>query len=426
MAIFSGLDEEEVPQLAVPEVLEDAAENERPTWQRGPLAILFASHLLDDLSQGAIPALLPFFVQGQHLSYQGAAGLVMAANLPSSLLQPLFGRLADRYRTAWMMPVGMVVAMLGVALATLVHGYAIIFGCLMLSGAGVAAFHPEAARAVHRVSGNRQATGMSIFTLGSATGFAISPILMTGVMVALGYRGTLMLMIPVGVMAALMFRWLGRLTGQTHTHAQTSSLAPEKRPDQWSEFVRLNFVMSARSVLFYGVVTFLPLYWIQYLHQSKVAGGTALSLLLTGGAAGALIGGKWADRHGNRIVVLWGLGLALPLLAALLWMHSATAADVVLVLLGLILFTSFSPMVVMSQGYLPNNIALASGVTMGLATNVGGITAPLLGWAADHWGLHTMLLLLMTIPVPAMLLAATLPRDTPAGARLLRSRKASA
>lgn len=415
MATSHGLEEEElIPQVELAETLPDAGQQatRNATWQRGPLAVLFTSHMLDDISQGAIPALLPYFVQRHHLSYASAASLVMAANVPSALLQPLFGRISDRRPSAWMMPAGMIVAMLGVAMATLMPTYALIVACMVLSGIGVAAYHPEASRAVYRISGNRPSTGMSIFGLGSAAGFAISPMLMTGVMLAFGYRGTLLLLIPVGIMAAIMIRWLGRLAWTQNDHeAHSASGSHSHRRDQWWNFVRLNLVMVTRSLLFYGVMTFLPLYWIANLHQSKVAASTALSLFLAGGAVGTVLGGRLADRWNPRIVVIWGVALVFPGLVLLTLLHQGGAANLNVALMGLIMFSYYSPMVVLSFRYLPNHLALASGITIGFTTNIGGMLVPLMGWAADRWGLHFALLMLLAIPLPGLLFALLLPKE---------------
>lgn len=420
MASSHGLEEEEelIPQAELSEAPPRVAET-KSTWQRGPLAVLFTSHMLDDISQGAIPALLPFFVQNHHLSYASAAALVMAANVPSAILQPLFGRFSDYRPSAWMMPAGMVVATLGVVLATLMPTYALIVACMMLSGVGVAAFHPEASRAVYRISGNRPSTGMSIFGLGSAVGFAIAPMLMTGLMLAFGYRGTLLLLIPVGVMAAIMVRWLGRLTWTKGHGTHSTGSTHSNHRDQWWNFIRLNLVMMTRSLLFYGVMTFLPLYWIADLHQSKVAASTALSLFLVGGALGTVLGGRLADKWNPRIVVVWGVALILPGLVLLTMLRQVGAANLNVTVMGLIMFSYYSPMVVLSFRYLPNHLAMASGITIGFTTNIGGMLVPLMGWAADRWGLHFALMLLLAIPVPGLLFSLSLPkaqRDTAAAA----------
>src|SRR5712691_6534976 len=116
------------------------------------VALLSAAHLCDDINQGVVPAMLPFFIATYHLSYAAAAGLVLAQTLSSSIVQPLFGMMADRRSSPWLIPVGLSFAGLGVAVSGLAPNYALIFAAIALSGFGISAFHPEAARRVRYLS----------------------------------------------------------------------------------------------------------------------------------------------------------------------------------------------------------------------------------------------------------------------------------
>src|SRR5438132_9710646 len=107
------------------------------------VALLSAAHLCDDINQGVLPAMLPFFITAYHLTYAAAAGLVLAQTLSSSVVQPLFGLLADRRSSPWLIPAGMSLAGLGVAVSGLAPTYGLIFICIALSGLGISAFHPE-------------------------------------------------------------------------------------------------------------------------------------------------------------------------------------------------------------------------------------------------------------------------------------------
>lgn len=126
------------------------------------VGLLSLGHLFTDINQGAIPALLPFFIIEYHLSYAAAASVVFAANIASSLIQPLFGILTDRMSRPWLMPVGILLAGAGIGFSGWTDSYSLILVMVAISGIGVAAFHPEAAKMANRLSQHSQATGLSI------------------------------------------------------------------------------------------------------------------------------------------------------------------------------------------------------------------------------------------------------------------------
>jgi FSR family fosmidomycin resistance protein-like MFS transporter len=167
-----------------------------------------------------------------------------------------------------------------------------------------------------------------------------------------------------------------------------------------------------RSVIFFGLNTFVPLYWIRVLGATKTAGGLALALFMGAGAVGTLAGGWAADIIGHRRLLLWTYGLLGPLLGLLLLAHHTTLASLLLIPVGLVLFAPFSVMVVLSHEYLPTRLGTASGVTFGLAVTVGGLFAPVLGRLADHYGLPTTFLILAVLPAFAWLLSLSLPKHS--------------
>jgi MFS transporter, FSR family, fosmidomycin resistance protein len=365
--------------------------------------------MFDDISQGALPVMLPFFIIAHNLSYSAAAGLVMAVTIGSSFLQPILGQFADRHSAPWLVPAGILLAGGGVALGTVMPTYLLIVLAIGLSGIGVAAFHPEGSRFANRASGSRQATGMSIFSLGGNLGFAIGPLLATTLMMNFGLHGGLLLAVPAVAMSLIMATQLSRFVPPPHPSTGKVAASRPIRPDAWGSFARLTGVVLSRSIVFYGLNTFIPLYWRDVLHQPIATGGVALTILLSSGAAGTILGGLLADKYGRRTVVLAGMAACTPLLFALVSLQDATLATMLLVPLGLALYAPMSVMVVMGQEYLPNRIGTASGVTMGLAVGVGGLSAPLLGQVADTSGMQAVLNLLVFLPLISFAFAATLP-----------------
>ncbi|HLQ35309.1 MAG TPA: MFS transporter [Chloroflexota bacterium] len=380
---------------------------------RRVLALLTASHLFDDVNQGAVPAMLPFFIAERHLSYAAAGGLVLAATVASSVVQPVFGQLADRRPAPWLVPAGIFAAGGGLAAAALAPSYWLIFLCIAVSGIGVAAFHPEGTRLANFVAGDRRATNVSIFSVGGTVGFALGPLVTTQLLLVFGVRGGALLIVPSAAMALLLLTQLARLAA--YHPSRVKATAGASRPavaDAWGPFGRLTATIIVRSIIFYGLNTFIPLYWIGALGQSMANAGAVLTLLLASGAVGTLIGGRLADRYGRRIVVIVSMACLFPLLVAFTAASTPASALVLLVPVGVALFAPFSVMVVMGQEYLPNRVGMASAVTLGLGMTVGGLMVPALGWTADQFGIHTALAALTVLPLVAVPLALWLP---PAG-----------
>ena len=153
----------------------------------------------------------------------------------------------------------------------------------------------------------------------------------------------------------------------------------------------------------------MPLFWIDVLHQSKAAGGSALTILIGSSIAGNLLGGRFADRLGYRAVTIASFVFLSCLLPFLVFTNMATVATLLLVPLGFVLSAPFGPMVALGQGYLPNRVGLASGITLGLAFSFGGLTTPLLGWIGDHHGLRATIGAVAFLPILCVGLSLMLP-----------------
>jgi FSR family fosmidomycin resistance protein-like MFS transporter len=377
--------------------------------KRRAIGLLAAAHLFDDLNQGVVPALLPFFIAERRYTIAAAGGLVLAATLTSSVLQPLFGLLADRRGAPWLVPSGLFVAGAGVAAAGLAPTYPLAFLSVAVSGVGVAAFHPEAARQVYAASGAKRATAMSLFGVGGNAGFAIGPALATPLQIAFGLRGTVFLILPVLVMAVVLLLARSAAAGGRPAAARLQ-VAPED-PDRWAPFGRLSGAVVCRAIVFYGLNTFIPLYWITRFARSKSEAAMALTVMLTTGVVGTLAGGWLADRFGRRVVISGSLTALFPLLVLLVAAQSAAAALLLLVPIGLALFAPFSVMTVLGQEYLPGRVGTASGVTVGLAMSLGGLAAPILGRIADLHGVRAALAALVFVPLVGAAIAFTLPKE---------------
>ncbi len=222
------------------------------------VGILSAGHMATDINQGALPAMLPFFIAAYDLSYTAAAAIVFAVNMSSSVVQPLFGIAADRYSKPWMLPGGMMLAGLGLSLTGLFEGYQWIMALGIVSGIGIAAYHPEAARLVNLAAGNRKSSAMSIFGIGGTIGFTIGPIIVSTAMLQWGLGGTLVLIIPVTIMSMVIISHFPLFEAlETINNEKDAASTTEVVKENWSAFSRIAIIVSSRSVRFlWGVFDF--------------------------------------------------------------------------------------------------------------------------------------------------------------------------
>lgn len=374
-----------------------------------PVYLLSIGHMVTDLNQGALPAMLPFLIASHGLTYTAAAGIVFAANITSTIIQPIFGYAADRYSKAWLLPLSLLLAGFGVSLIGMVENYYLILLLAGISGVGIAAYHPEAARRVNVSGGGKKAEAMSIFGIGGTLGFAAGPLYITTALFWFDLPGSVCLLVPVSIVALLIAKHLPMMQS---TKMKSPKREQEDEVDEWKPFALLSLCVTARSVLFFGLLTFIPLYWVNVLGKSMASGGIALSVMTIAGVLGNLIGGRWADRIGNTRIILGGFSLLVPLIPLLLWVENPAVAMLVLIPVGFALMATYAPAVVLGQQYLPNHVGFASGVTLGIAVAAGGIAAPLLGRVADIYGITTVFTGIALLPVVNIVIAYFLPEPS--------------
>jgi FSR family fosmidomycin resistance protein-like MFS transporter len=368
-------------------------------WPR--MRMLAAAHAVDDFYQGLIPAAVPYFVLERHVGYVGASGLAMAATLGSALPQPFVGVLADRRQLPWLPALGLTLAGIGAGLCGPAPAYPVAFALVLLSGIGVAIFHPPAGRAARAAAGG-QAAAMSYFAAGGSVGFFLAPALVTPALDRFGLDATALFVPPAVLMGYLLLRHQrrpmpARVGGRATPEADRPGL-----------FAVLTAVEVARSAVSFGVNTFVSLYWIRHLGASARLGGVALALELGGGVLGTLAGGRIADRVGSVRTVQLGNTLLVPAMFAVLACPNRYAALPLIALAGLIMNIPFAVLVKLGQDYLPSRPGTAAGVTLGLAVSAGGLFLPVLGVVADHHGTRGVFAVLTLLPLPAIALSALL------------------
>lgn len=356
------------------------------------ITLLAVGHACVDVYQGAVAALVPFFVLERGYGYAEVSGIVLAATLLSSVAQPVFGVLTDRWAMPWLLPVSTLLGGVGVALSGVAGSYALTLACVAVSGLGVAAYHPESAR-VARLASRGSHTGMGWFSLGGNVGFALAPLLVVAVG---GLRMAPLLVVPAVVGSLLC---LPALRG---TGGVTSSVTRAGRDDRAS-FVTLSLAVVCRSIVFVGLSTFISLYATQRMGGSTAAGAVALFVLYLGGAVGTVLGSNLAQRWGRVAVARWSYLVTTVAVAGIVTVPGPMLyLFVALASAGL--YVPFSLQVTLGQDYLPTRVGTASGVTLGLTVSVGGLASPLIGSLADATSLRVALVPLILMPVLSWLL----------------------
>jgi len=392
------------PAIALPaHAVAAAADRARPNYRL--LVLLALGHLVIDTNQGSLPALLPYLKAALGLTYTATGVIVLMANITSSLIQPLFGFLADKTARRWLLPLSVVLSSLGLALSGVAPSYYAVLALVMVSGFGIAAYHPEGYRTATQVAGERKATGVSIFSTGGNIGIALGPPFITLLLTGFGMPGTLGMLLPGLLVGALLMAVLPGLSLPLPARGQGATLAPRTMVGGMSLLV---LVISIRSWTQLGFTTYMPFYYLEVLKGDPRMVGTLLAVFLGAGAAGTLIAGPIADRVGHRRTMVGVFFLAAPLAVAFL-LVSGVWTFVLLAALGFVLVSTFTVAVVLGQAYMPRNLGMASGLIVGFAIGAGGVGATALGWVADRWGLSSALWISALMPILGCAVSLTLP-----------------
>jgi FSR family fosmidomycin resistance protein-like MFS transporter len=341
----------------------------------------------------------------------------MTMNLTSSVIQPLFGYFTDRWNLRWLVPAGVAVSGVGIALVGVMPDYITILAAVALCGLGVASFHPESYKAVLNSSAERKVVGVSWFMVGGNMGLALGPILVTAYCAWLGLKGVLLFAIPSLFTGLLILTYLRRLarrkergTAPTDEPPVLQSLRGRIKP-----LAILVGAIVLRSCIHTGVATFVPFYYVGVLGGDPLAVGTLLTTFLTAGVVGTLLGAPLAEKIGPKRFFIISVAICTPLMIWLMqvdgiWLFALMA------LLGAFLLSTWSTVMVMGQQIMPDRAGMVSGLLVGLGLGTGGVGAAVLGVIADHYGVTTVLYIITVLPVLSAFIACFVPSSHPADA----------
>lgn len=367
-----------------------------------------------DCMLNVVPPLIPFFARDFGWSLAQLGAVAMMGSLSSGLLQPFLGAVVDRFGQSRPFPWTLLWVGLFAGLAGWAPSYPLLLAAVFLLGIGGALFHPLAAvivpRSADRFAGAR-ATAMSIFSFGGSLGIAIAPLLFTFLADASGLRGALWVLVPAVVITLVnVAAGTGRIkTGSVAVgaQAQTAERSNARRSeDRPTSLLWICTGMTLRLVVYNAVIAFLPLLFV-----SRGFSETQAGILLTGflfvGSIGAILGGRLSDVWGRRAITAHSAFLITPGILGF-FLFDGLLSFASLGFASLMIFASFSTVVIYAQELLPSREAQAAGLVMGFVWAIASLTVPLTGGIADRFGLEATLWWLAWLPIAAgaiMLLA---------------------
>jgi FSR family fosmidomycin resistance protein-like MFS transporter len=342
-------------------------------------------------------------------------GLVMMVlNLTSSVIQPIFGFISDRFNTAWFIPVGLLWTAATMGLLGWSPNYPVVLLLVGLAGLGTAAFHPRAMMTVYLLSGDKKGLGTAVFSMGGNLGFAIGPIIGGFLVLGFGLHATMGLLPACALLFLLIIFYPGDALRREPVKKEKKDQSLESEISiPWRPLTALCLIVTLRSWVYLSFITFLPLF-LQGQGIELQTGSMILTVFLASGAVAGLYGGHLSDRFGRKRIIVYS-SLLYPVLAVmmiyfqgpLLWIFAAAS--------GAALLASFSVTIVLAQELMPKHLGLASGLMLGLSFGTGGLGSALSGYLADKYGLAQTFWLLALVPILAAVLTVFIKSsDSPA------------
>ena len=376
-----------------------------------PLLLLTAGHFVTDLSQGALPILLPFLKELFSLTYAEVGMIILIQNVTSSVIQPIFGYITDKRTLPWLLPASVLLSGIGLSLTGYAPSYPVLLTIVIITGLGVAGFHPQASRTANLVSQQTvRGRSMGFFSVGGNMGMATGSMAMTLlILLPGGLHNAIWFLLPASIMALLFLRYRHHLqvnSGAKKEQAALQSQPPAAVPKALL-VILLTFIF-IRSSIHTGLSTYIPLYYINHLNGDPLYASYLLTVFLLGGVVGTYLGASLSDRWGRKTIILSSMLISFPLIA-LIPFTSGLVTLLLVSVVGFALISSFATTVVLAQEMMPHRIGMAAGLTIGFSIGLGGLGATLLGAFADRFGIANVFTVLAVLPLIGAVFALQLP-----------------
>jgi FSR family fosmidomycin resistance protein-like MFS transporter len=374
------------------------------------LGALSFSHFLNDMMQSLIVSIYPLLKGEFHLSFVQIGTITLTYQICASLLQPLIGIYTDKHPKPYFLSAGMCFTLIGTVTLAFAPNYGSVLAAAALIGAGSAIFHPESSRIARLASGGRHGLAQSIFQVGGNAGTAMGPLLAAWIILPHGQTSLAWFAIAAVIAIAVLARvgdWYKRQhidRPKAHHAAAPSPVSPARV--RWSIVV---LVLLIFSKYFYvaSITSYFSFYLIEKFHVSVRTAQLHLFVFLLAMALGTLFGGPLGDRIGRKRVI-WVSILGIAPFTLILPYVDLMWVGILTFVIGLILSSAFSAIVVFAQELMPGNVGAVSGLFFGFAFGIGGIGAAVLGGLADSQGIEFVYRVCAYLPLLGMV-AAFLP-----------------
>jgi len=369
------------------------------------------AHLLNDLIQAILPSIYPMLKTSYDLSFTQVGLITLTFQITASLLQPWVGYYTDRHPNPLVLPIGSLCILAGVLLLASVGSFPLILLAAGLIGVGSSTFHPEASRIARLASGGRFGLAQSTFQVGGNTGQAFGPLLAAAIIIPFGQGNiawfALVALFSVGLLYAISRWYKTHLSLFKLKRGGVATHGLSKRRVTWA-LVVLALLVFSKYFYMASFTSYFTFFLIEKFDVSVASSQLYLFMFLAAVAAGTFFGGPIGDRIGRKAVIWFSIlgvapfTLALPY-ADLFW------TSVLSVIIGFILASAFSAIVVYAQELVPGNVGMVAGIFFGLMFGFGGIAAAFLGHLADLHGIVYVYTLCSFLPLLGIL-AILLPR----------------
>lgn len=398
------------PSSSIPAPAPTTTSTSSPLVMRIIGAVALA-HLVNDLIQAVLPSIYPLLKESYGLTFTQVGLITLTFQITASLLQPWVGYYTDRHPNPLVLPVGSLCTLLGILMLAMVGSFPMILLASALIGIGSSTFHPEASRIARLASGGRFGLAQSTFQVGGNTGTAFGPLLAAAIIIPFGQGHVawfaLIALFSVGLLYAIS-RWYRAHLNLFKLKQGGAASHGLSKGRVTGALVVLAFLMFSKFFYMSSITSYFTFYLIEKFDLSVANSQLYLFLFLGAVAAGTFFGGPIGDRIGRKAVIWFSIlgaapfTLALPY-ADLFW------TSVLSVIIGFILASAFSAIVVYAQELVPGNVGMIAGVFFGLMFGFGGIGAALLGYLADSHGILFVYNLCSYLPLLGIM-AILLPR----------------